>query len=157
MAKFILVPTGYCRPDTGKTERTYILVNLDQIIKITPDPNSQFASRIILRGSGGVICAYRRFDTLMSQVTGKMDAFELNENEEANAAYEAGYNKAKEESSTSDKAIAKKLNKARFEFVQKAIHWIEHNPLGKGWRNAFQLAMKDEELPEDDDIIELNG
>lgn len=154
MAKFISIPIGLT-DNTNKTTRNYTLINLDAIIQVTPDPNSQFSSRVITKG-GRVVQAYRRYDTLVQQITGRTDLMENYPDEEISAAYEAGFNKAlaQNKQSTARKQMVRQL-------TTLAAEWFEHNPLTDGWRGRFrkwitaQMLEAEESAEGEQDIIDL--
>ena len=135
MAKFIEIPHGRHNPETNTTERTTTLVNIDCIIAIAPMEESEYMCKVTLKGAGKAICAYRRYDTLRSQLTNReADVFEVFPEEEITAAYRKGYLKGVEDSVGERKELLK-------EFVAKATEWLTENPLIDNWRSKFNKDM----------------
>lgn len=132
MAKFIEIPHGVGNPETGLTDRTTTLVNIESIISITPC--GDYMCLVVLKG-GKQFKAFRRYATLCSQLTHReADLFELYPGEEMAASYQNGYNKAKSEAEEDRDRIIK-------EFIDNATEWLTSNPLVDNWRSKFRKDM----------------
>lgn len=146
MAKFIELPYGEYNQETKKTDRTMMLANLDQVVTIKQQ--GEFACSVKMKG-GVSVTAYRRYDTLRAQITGRQDLMETYPDEEVSAAYEQGYEKGKKE--TAKNETRAQIIKAT---IKQAVMWFEANPMANGWQGKFRrdlTAVLQNEIPEDSD------
>lgn len=135
MARFIEIPHGRHNPETNTTERTTTLVNMECIISVSPMEDNEYMTKVTLKGAGKTLGAYRKYDTLRTQLTNRdADVFEVFPEEEITAAYHNGYLKGLADSVGERQELQK-------EFIAKAIEWLSTNPLIDNWRSRFNKDM----------------
>ena len=133
MARFIELPHGQINPDTGENERVTTLVNLEQIIRITPC--KEFMCNVHIKAMPKPLTVYRRYDTLCDQILNRnLSLDSIIPDEEITASFVEGYEKGKLET---DIAVAN----ATETLIAKAVEWISNNALVDNWRSKFRQEM----------------
>ena len=133
MARFIELPHGQINPDTGENERVTTLVNLEQIIRITPC--KEFMCNVHIKAMPKPLTVYRRYDTLCDQILNrKLSLDSIIPDEEIAASYVEGYEKGVGEA-------RQRVEDAREALIAKAVEWISVNALVDYWRSKFRQEM----------------
>ena len=133
MARFIELPHGQVNSDTGENERVTTLVNLEQVIRITPCKD--FMSNVYLKATPKPLTVYRKYSSLCDQILNRNIALDaLFPKEEIAASYIEGYDKGVGESE-------QRIKDAQETLIAKAIEWISSNALTDNWRSRFRNEM----------------
>lgn len=133
MARFIELPHGQINDDTGENERVTTLVNLEQVIRVTPC--KEFMCNVYLKAMSKPLTVYRKYDTLCNQILNRSVALEATfPEEEIAASFIEGYNKGVGESE-------QRIKDAQETLIAKAVEWISSNALTDNWRSRFRQEM----------------